>query len=519
MKVLKTIQLTIFVLFSLTSISQSVDVQIQDMVLYHNDPNNTNVSNCGTINLKSNFSLRTTFTVKMTKSSDVGGNGTLKIYSKKSISSNAKMLAWKNIFLSDWPNAVREFDFVLQESDFCTSGGTLYAAYEPSPVESYKSCEYPVIKNDNPTFALNKTSISVPCGSTLTYDFNVINVNCSPGVLSYTWNVGNGWKQNGIPVSGSFTTSSNSISLVPNTYPLSNISVTPKLNGVAQQQKVVIVSLAPFTSTSATINGNTSMCEPSMSSVYSIANLPSGQTVTWSTSNTAIATVSSTIGSSTTVNKVSNGTFNLIARVTNSCGQFIDVPLSIRIGGLPQIRVALENNPNLYDTANFYLVGVNSNLNEQGINSIVWERVPPINSAYLFLVQDGDTGGSAHGPGNNWSFEAKVTVTNACGPFVYYFTVTPPPPGECDTNLRLSSNPMKSGNANRVIIDPCGTSKINNSQLKNYKISIFNYYGEEIYSKSQQETEFDISNLKKGLYIVRFKTKNGNILSKNLIIE
>ena len=78
---------------------------------------------------------------------------------------------------------------------------------------------------------------------------------------------------------------------------------------------------------------------------------------------------------------------------------------------------------------------------------------------------------------------------------------------------------MKSGNANRVIIDPCGTSKINNSQLKNYKISIFNYYGEEIYSKSQQETEFDISNLKKGLYIVRFKTKNGNILSKNLIIE
>jgi len=75
------------------------------------------------------------------------------------------------------------------------------------------------------------------------------------------------------------------------------------------------------------IIGSNTICSPS--EMYSMANLATGLSITWNSSNTAIATVSNPTGNTVTVNKVGVGSFNLIATLTNSCGQSINVTKSI----------------------------------------------------------------------------------------------------------------------------------------------------------------------------------------------
>jgi hypothetical protein len=96
----------------------------------------------------------------------------------------------------------------------------------------------------------------------------------------------------------------------------------------------------------------------------------------------------------------------------------------------------------------------------------------------------------------------------------------------CDDNLRFSSNPMKSNNSlNKIIIepDPCNNNlrlaASSKSENLEYNITIHNLYGEKVYSKTQNTTEFTVNNLKKGFYVVRFQNRKGEIISKRLIFE
>ena len=108
------------------------------------------------------------------------------------------------------------------------------------------------------------------------------------------------------------------------------------------------------------IVGANNICGIGNSTTYSIAeNLPNGFTLTYISSNTNIATVSQN-GLVANVTRVGNGTFNLIARVTNGCG-LIDFELPITDNPslqvvAPQIVVCYDDYYNLeyprYLTAN-----------------------------------------------------------------------------------------------------------------------------------------------------------------------
>ena len=52
-----------------------------------------------------------------------------------------------------------------------------------------------------------------------------------------------------------------------------------------------------------------------------------------------------------------------------------------------------------------------------------------------------------------------------------------------------------------------------------YSFSIHNIYGEKLYSKTQKENEFMVKNLKKGLYIVRYKSSKGVMNFKKIVID
>jgi hypothetical protein len=105
----------------------------------------------------------------------------------------------------------------------------------------------------------------------------------------------------------------------------------------------------------------------------------------------------------------------------------------------------------------------------------------------------------------------------------------------CLEDFAFSSNPMKrNGYANRIIIDPnpCNNLKSIASaekkatslksslkKKKKYTITIHNKRGKKIYTKTQKKLNFNVPLLEKDIYIIRFKRKNGETLSKKLIIE
>ena len=91
------------------------------------------------------------------------------------------------------------------------------------------------------------------------------------------------------------------------------------------------VTLSPFTST-ASITGSTAFCTFPTASNYTIS-AGAGNTVTWSSSNTDVATVSAGTNSQVTVTTQSQGVFTLTALITNACGQTATKTLLINGGG------------------------------------------------------------------------------------------------------------------------------------------------------------------------------------------
>lgn len=186
----------------------------------------------------------------------------------------------------------------------------------------------------------------MPCGSPGTFKFTATNVNSSVGGLIYEWYAGSGWKDTNGNIMGSYLqTTSNTLSLVPNTYPLSNITVTPILNGVRYTKMTCTVTL-PTYSSGAGINGGSTICNLNSATTYALVLPPteSNSTVVWSSSNTAIATVSNGTSTQVTVNALNTqGTFTLTAVITNSCGQTSANVISktIKVGSsIPNFSVA-----------------------------------------------------------------------------------------------------------------------------------------------------------------------------------
>ena len=107
----------------------------------------------------------------------------------------------------------------------------------------------------------------------------------------------------------------------------------------------------------------------------------------------------------------------------------------------------------------------------------------------------------------------------------------------CGNNdIQLTYNSIKSnGNSNSFWIapyDPCDsnddgddmgdafrTKVASKDQGLIYSFSIHNIYGEKLYSKTQKENEFMVKNLKKGLYIVRYKSSKGVMNFKKIVID
>ncbi|CAM1363429.1 conserved protein of unknown function [Tenacibaculum soleae] len=487
-------------------------------------PYNSQISDCGTIDLESYDELRIQFTVNLSKQQNmVVSSGTIQTYYKKSSSSQKQDIGTPyNVPANFGTFFAAPFDLDLQAIDFDVSGGTFFVEYKhsSSTLTYTPNCSYSVEKDQVPTFTM-PTSTTVSCNSSSPKTFTVTNVNNSPGNLSFSWEVGSGWERNGIPVSN-FTTTTNGISLVPTSFPPSNVRVTPVLDGISYPKLSTNVSLSNFNPTNE-ISGENAFCNIS-NTIYSVNNLPNGTTISsWTSSNTNIVTVSPINNYQASVTKVGNGAATITAIIENSCGQQKTIIKQIWTGGKPQFT--FKELPLGTNYLQISMVGTNgTNINNQGITSTSWQKISESGGCTSSIYNNNYDmfNGTVNGNCSNWYLNAKITATNSCGTTTLYRSFTPPIPDPCDDNYRFAQNPMKSGNVvNRIIIDPCDNNFSRNSLKKtvSYTIDIHNNYGEKVYSKTQSGIDFNISSLKKGFYIVTFQTTSGKIISKKLIIE
>jgi len=170
------------------------------------------------------------------------------------------------------------------------------------------------------TFTLSPNSVSVQCGSSITQTFTVTNVNNTPGVTSYEWNLGsasNGWLYNGSPAPQNISTTTNTLSLTSASCSniLNNVGVTVRINNADFQtlSSASSISLPPFS-----ITGQSSLCS---SESYSLAgSLPCGATIQWDATPSGLVTINSPNASSTTLVKNNDGLITLTATITNICG-------------------------------------------------------------------------------------------------------------------------------------------------------------------------------------------------------
>lgn len=250
---------------------------------------------------------------------------------------------------------------------------------------------------------------------------------------------------------------------------------------------------------------------------YTLNDITPNDVVIWSVSSN-LQTNSSNNSSVTISTSINSGSGWITANING-----IEVTKEVWIGIPSYSTVSGDNNPMVGEYKTYSVPSGND------VNSYNW----------YFDVGNGVTGTNVDGweilsygyqnksinvkVGNPGSTVVVCEVANSCGSRTRYTYVNVRSQSDPCGELRLSSNPMKSGNStNRIIyppIDPCDDPYGNKTANSKKTVEIFNQYGEKVYSQLQTENEFYVNDLKKGFYIVKSQTVSGKTMTEKLIVE
>ena len=283
-----------------------------------------------------------------------------------------------------------------------------------------------------PSFTLSPSSVNTTCGTALAQTFTVNNVYNTPGVTSYSWNLGsanNGWLYNGNPAPQNISTAANTLALtkvacggsVPQ-----NINASALIGSTNYNTNTSVVSNSnPVFS----ISGGNTICN--LSTTYSIANVPCNGSVSWLSSDPAIASVPPT-GNPVTVTKNGSGVITLTAQVTSACTGTVNLQQSITLGTLsiPGIIAQQASGTCYYNAA--VILSAPATAVEFSINNLNWTQG----------IQNGNTykyGNLFQGPGSQLVY---ARTSNSCGkgPVFSKNLSIPAPPPRCQASPVLKNN-------------------------------------------------------------------------------
>lgn len=368
-------------------------------------------------------------------------------------------------------------------------------------------------------FILSPNLTTIDCSLITPITFSIANVYNASGVLTYNWNVGNTWKYNGALAPNIINTSTNSITLTPNIFPISNISVIPTYNDVNQQQLNANISLPPFSS-SASITGNTTIC--SGSSTYYISGIGTN-TISWSISNTAIATITSANSTSVTLNKIGTGTVKLIATLVNYCNQTTSITKTINIG--EPVLSGLISGPTCvgFNQTVTYSFNDSSNIG----NVYEWSTdapiddntspTSPLNCSWKYITAQGSSQFKFVTGCIAGTVTIRVKINTSCGSsnYIYLYVQI----GNTPCSAKIANIIQANGNYSSYFIDSedknVQPQKLSNEIIK--VATIYSLNGSKI--KEFKINEYDTSYLTRGTYILKIETKDEKIITSKIIIR
>ena len=113
--------------------------------------------------------------------------------------------------------------------------------------------------------------------------------------------------------------------------------------------------------------------------------------------------------------------------------------------------------------------------------------------------------------------DVKVDITNSCGTYTHYVTLTPPPAAPCETYSLVSTNESSDSYAVlKVIEPPCSSNKtVSYKQGDQYQITVANSMGTIVISKTGDT--FDLSTFPTGMYVVNITLDNEVIINQTII--
>lgn len=404
-------------------------------------------------------------------------------------------------------------------------------------------------RSNSVILSLSPATTTVNCGSTTPITFAVLNISNYPGHIYYRWNVGTGWATtDGVPVSGLLITTSNILTLVPLSYPPSNISVLPVLNGVPYNNPLYsLVSFSPFYS-NAGLSGSGAIC--SGSSTYTMNGLQNNETVSWAISDPTKASISNTTGNQVTLTKLSDGDVNLIGTIRNACNQTNVKTMKVGLGApmitkpncsggfgiiTPIDQLPVDNSQCDLCRSSYYYTDENMiEAEATGGNNLTWEWEQLTNN-YGWTTQQHR---ARFLPYRMGQIRFRVRAGNVCGWSAWRnqnITISEDCPDDQNfdqnpSRMAKGANNLSRASANFFNAYPNPASSIINLELANREhlpnakatisAELFDFYG---FSRTKIEmdqytAQIDVRDLPRGTYVLKISI-DGKVESHQIVVE
>lgn len=255
------------------------------------------------------------------------------------------------------------------------------------------------------------------------------------------------------------------------------------------------------TPTESSISGPSLLCT---SENYSINNIPSGATITWSSSSN-ISRVSSQGSNPCTFEKYSNGKGTINASITSDCENY---------------NISYEVHTGPYSSSDYEISGPS----EAECESYVYYSIPQLEGATTIDWSWPEEFSYGSGQGTEYlelytsiyGGYVSVGVDNTCGQHGSYARLYTYVSGYCGYQLDISPNPAIEI-VNVAIIEPESLKSKNISS--DYKVSIIDKSGILHYNSIKKEKKFSIPiyNLKNGDYFINVVIGKLNLSGKLIV--
>lgn len=384
------------------------------------------------------------------------------------------------------------------------------------------------------SFTITPNPVSVVCGKVNPVTLTVNNVNNTPGVTGYTWNLGAGntWFYNGSVAPATISTTTNTLILSP-TCGIIPTSVTASVSAGINSYPTNTATISSVNET-LSITGSSPLC--SGSAIYSVLNLPiCGATVNnWNATPSGIVQITDNGNNTATISKLADGQVTVTATVnlTNPCNTStvnLSVPLSTS-GTQPSGYYIINSNYNqpiqrpLYTNNSPIWLPPN-----QSFGVTVYMTNPYINwaraaSSFPFswsssatqLNFTGTAGSTAYNQ-RNGTFE--LTANTGCGVTTTAFT-WPVIVQSGGFRIAASPNPVKDNLAVSLFNESTevkGLSKTETITISLYNLNSTIAIKTWTFKNTQLKFNLNLSDIKHGYYIL--KVQKGKYQQSEKIIK